>query len=145
MVRDENIMVNILKTILLSCVHFFRLYINMNAWIWTWMKRNYLWSVTLTTGIRQNKYIVLIIKYLTTNNLFDITSTQKCSYTVCGNCIHTVNMTIDSRLRKPLSNCLSSKVTFNVCSKLLWVKYKFFFAQKRYEKKFDYNFLQLST
>ena len=77
--------------------------------------------------------------------LLDITSKQKCSYTVCGNCIHTVNRTIDSRLRKPLSNCLSSKVTFNVCSKLLWVKYKFFFAQKIYEKKFDYNFLQLST
>ena len=45
-----------------------------------------------------------------------------------------MNRTIDSRLRKPLSNCLSSKVTFNVCSKLLWVKYKFFFAQNMYEK-----------
>ena len=57
-------------------------------------------------------------------------STHKCSYTICGNCIRTVNSAMDSRLRKPLSNCLSSKVTFNVCSNLLWVKYKLFLPTK---------------
>ena len=82
----------------------------------------------------------------------DITSTHKCSYTIGGKCIHTMNRAIASRLRKPLSNCLSSKVTFNVCSKLLWVKYKIFLPKKVMRRNsiisfcsFQHNLLSFAT